>query len=351
MLRLLGYLYGKIIAVRNALYDKGVFDVHNLGVHTISVGNITTGGTGKTPLVAYIATVLAERGEKVCILTRGYGRDHPKQRVLVSDAKHVFVDAREGGDEPVELANKLLGKAIVIADADRVSAAEWARRKFGITVFVLDDGFQHRKVKRDVDIVCIDATNPCDRGRMLPFGRLREPVAGLARADAMVITRADLVDDVSDLRSRLAEWNVNAAIFEAKSVIGAITPIGEFHANVQRSASKKISKPAFAFCGLGNPENFFELLRRENGIAAVGSRAFADHHFYTQSDVTRIEAAARSSGAEILLTTAKDAAKLSDLTVASRNTGKSFLPEFEFPCFVVKIETKIDNKDAFDAML
>ena len=337
MLKLPAYLYGKIIELRNALYDKGVFETHDLGARVISVGNITTGGTGKTPLVAYIAEVLAARGEKVCILTRGYGRAEKKQRVLVSDGEQVLADAATGGDEPVELAHKLLGKAIVIADADRVSAAEWALRKFGVTVFVLDDGFQHRKAKRDLDIVCIDATNPCDGGKMLPLGRLREPLAGLARADCIIITRSDLVDDITELRARLTKWNSDAVMFEAKNVISAITPIEEFHAKTQRSQSKSMSQRAFAFCGVGNPESFFEQLKRA-GVEPVATQSYADHHFYSQADVSEIEASAKSYGSEVLLTTAKDAVKISNL-------------KFAMSCSVVEIEMEIDDKDVFETML
>lgn len=332
---MLAAIYGKIMHLRNALYDRGVFEEHDLGVRTISVGNITTGGTGKTPLVAYIANVLAARGEKVCILTRGYGRADTRQRVLISDREQILADAATGGDEPVELAHKLLGKAIVIADADRVSAAEWALRKFEVTVFLLDDGFQHRKVKRDLDIVCIDATNPCDKGRMLPFGRLREPLAGLGRADVIIITRSDLAGGVADLRSRLARWNPGAAIHEARVQISAITPIGDLYRERQSEQTAKRGDSVFAFCGLGNPESFFELLRRENN-GLTGSIAFADHHAYSQTDIRRIEAEARSSGAQILLTTAKDAVKLAG-------------SKFEMPCFVVEIELKIDDKDEFAA--
>lgn len=334
---MLSAIYGKIMSLRNALYDKGVLDTHDLGARTISVGNITTGGTGKTPLVGYVAEVLTSRGEKVCILTRGYARKNPKQRVLVSDGENVLADAATGGDEPVELAHKLLGKAIVIADADRVSAAEWALRKFGVTVFVLDDGFQHRKVKRDLDIVCIDATNPFGGGKMLPAGRLREPLTGLARADCVVITRSDLVDDVSNLKSEMSDVNSNATIFEAKNRISAVTPIGEFYAKTESSQSKKPIGPVLAFCGLGNSESFFELLRRE-GIEIVHSKAFADHVVYTKKDIDGICASAKSLNVKCLVTTAKDAVKISNL-------------KFELPCFVVEIEMKIDDKDAFGAML
>ncbi len=334
---MLSSIYGKIIRLRNTLYDKGVFDTFDLGARTISVGNITTGGTGKTPLVAYIAEVLAAGGEKVCILTRGYGRENATQRILVCDFENVLADARTAGDEPLELAQKLLGKAIVIADADRVSVAEWAKRKFGITTFILDDGFQHRKARRDVDIVCIDATNPCGGGKLLPTGRLREPLKHLARADCLVITRSDLVDNVADLKSRLAKWNSSAAIFEAKNIVAAITPIEEFHAKTQRTQREKPEAKTFAFCGLGNADNFFEMLRREK-INVAATRAFGDHHSYTQHDIDAICDAAVAAGAERLITTSKDAVKISNL-------------KFEIPCFVVEIEMQIDDRGAFDAML
>src|SRR3569832_2355237 len=156
MLTVLAWIYGRGLALRNYLYDKGVFEVHDLGARVICVGNITVGGTGKTPLVEYIGHRLAEQGEKVCVLTRGYGREDEGKRVLVSDGESVLVDAAIGGDEQVDLAHELLGHGVVVAGADRVGAAEWARRKFGVTAFVQDDGFQHRKVKRDLDIVCVD---------------------------------------------------------------------------------------------------------------------------------------------------------------------------------------------------
>ena len=128
MLSIAASIYKTIVNARNALYDKGLFETFDLGARAISIGNITTGGTGKTPLVAYVAEILAARGEKVCILTRGYGRENAHKRVLVSDSKQILASPTEAGDEPFELAQKLIGKAIVIADADRVSAAEWAKR-------------------------------------------------------------------------------------------------------------------------------------------------------------------------------------------------------------------------------
>jgi tetraacyldisaccharide 4'-kinase len=342
MLSLLSSIYGKVADIRNALYDKGVFDSYDLGGRVISIGNITAGGTGKTPLVAYVASILAERGEMVCILSRGYGRKDPKNRVLVSDGENILATADESGDEPFELANKLLGKAIVIADADRVAAAEWAKRKFGVTIFVLDDGFQHRKAKRDVDIVCIDATNPFGGGKMLPAGRLREPPHNLSRADVVVITRGDLVDNIADLKFQISNLAPDAEVFFAKNKIVRLVGLEEFNAATQRTQSEEKeerdgrnvnrsigSRPAFAFCGLGNPQNFVDLLE-QNDIAVNGSIAFRDHHIYSQKDIERIESEAKIAGADILLTTAKDAVKLSHF-------------KFQIPCFVVEIEMNVDG--------
>lgn len=350
MLSLFSSLYGKIAEARNRLYDRGIFESHDLSARVISIGNITTGGTGKTPLVAYIANILAERGEKVCILTRGYGRRTPKNRVLVSDGENILATAIESGDEPFELANKLLGKAIVIADADRVAAAEWAKRRFGVTVFLLDDGFQHRKVKRDVDIVCIDATNPFGGGKMLPAGRLREPLHNLSRADIVIITRGDMVEDISDLKFEISKLVPEAAMFVANNKISGLEKIAIFNAKTLRTQSgvkKEVgrgsitgsiaSRCAFAFCGLGNPENFFELLRR-NEIAVHGSLAFRDHYVYSQMDIKKIENEARNVEAEVLLTTAKDAVKLSNF-------------KFEIPCFVVEIEMTVDEAEQFENLL
>ncbi len=331
MLSFLGKLYGGVMNARNRLYDNGVLETFDLGAHTISVGNITTGGTGKTPLVAYIAELLAERGEMVCILTRGYGRRDPTRRVLVSNMKEIVAEQDEAGDEPYELAAKLLGRALVIADADRVSAAEWAKRKFGVTVFVLDDGFQHRRAKRDIDIVCIDATNPFGCGRMLPDGRLREPPANLNRADVIVITRSDLVaeDVIEDLRSQISTIAPDAQLFAAANDVKILEKDG--------CEAKIAGRRAFAFCGIGNPQAFFDQLGRQQVIIA-GTRTFKDHHRYTPADMLSIQDEAREAGADVLLTTAKDAVKLTELN-------------FEMPYLVAAIETKIDNAEAFGSLL
>jgi len=358
---MISWLYGKITDFRNQLYESGRFRSFSLGAKTVSVGNLTVGGTGKTPLVAFIAEIFAERGEKVCILTRGYGRENPKKRVLVSDGETILADVKQAGDEPFELAAKLSGKAIVIADANRISAARWARENFSVTAFILDDAFQHRKAKRDLDIVLLDATNPFGNYKILPAGVLRESLKNLKRADLIVISRANLTGNSEDLKMKIREYNSDCPIFVSENKISNLIEIGEFNAKTQRreDAKEKTESPTnadenefvidkedfrlwtldfrlkkvLAFCALGNPNNFFEQLRREN-FNLISTEIFPDHHFYTQKDIEKLEKKSRENGAEILLTTAKDGVKLKDL-------------QFDMSCLVVETELSFNDEKSF----
>src|SRR6266436_4083268 len=211
----LGRLYGVAMKTRRALYRSGRLHVHKLGAPVISVGNLTTGGTGKTPLVAWIARELAHTGQRVCILTRGYGRRSAGTRVVVSDGVEIISDAAQAGDEPLLLAETLKGLAAVISDADRVSAARWAVEHLHSGVFVLDDGLQHLGVARNLNILTIDATNPWGNRKLLPAGILRESPSELARANCIVITRADDANAVEKLRSEIAARSHEIPIFSS----------------------------------------------------------------------------------------------------------------------------------------
>ncbi len=327
----LGAIYGIAMRARRALYQARILPVHEVGVPTISVGNITTGGTGKTPLVEWIARAAAREGRRPCILTRGYGRARPSTRVVVSDSEHVTAGACEGGDEPRLLAEMLQGIAAVISDADRVAAARWALENFGSDLFILDDGFQHLRMARHLDIVAIDATNPWGSGRLLPHGRLREPPRELARADAIIITRADLAPDIDALRLRVESLSGARPVLLSRVRKRRIRPlVGPAAAGVCEGLDSALRAVA-AFCAVGNPHSFFTQVRSSEGYRLSFERAYPDHHAYTQSEVDILCEEAKAHGAQLILTTAKDAVKLRSL-------------RFDLPCYVLEIGIEFDDE-------
>lgn len=323
-------VYGAIANLRKFLYEKAFFKSYSLNAPTVSVGNLTVGGTGKTPLVGYIAEYFSSLEENVCVLTRGYGRENSSERVLVSDGANIIEDVRKTGDEPLELAHMLKEKAVIVADADRLNAGRWALEKFGTSVFVLDDAFQHLRVRRELDLVCIDATNPFGNRKVLPFGILREPIENIKRAGAIIITRANLIDEnnLDDLKREVGNLT-SAPIFVSRSELEKLMPVK----NVETVKPTRY----FAFCGLGNPRNFFAQLKDENK-EIVGEEAFPDHHLYSQDDMARIEKKARENGADALVTTGKDAVKFKGLI-------------YDLPCFAAKNRLVFDDEKKLRELL
>ncbi len=321
-------LYRFLMNRRNGLYERGAFRSHRIDAPVISVGNLTMGGTGKTPLVLWMAEALVAQGLRVCVLTRGYRRKS-RGRIVVSDGMTINATIDEAGDEAMMLAAALDRRAAVICDGDRLAGARWAIEKLQSNVILLDDGFQHRHIARDLDIVAIDATNPWGNGHLLPAGILREPATGLDRADCFVITRAHNPAQVGELRKRLSGINAAAPIYAATTRTAGIRPLRDEEPLRFETSGKAVA----AFCAIGNPESFFSLLSSE-GVQVVYQRAFRDHHRFDQSDIASVEAAARDSGAEALMTTAKDAVKLLDL-------------DFNLPCYVFEIAIDINPVDEF----
>ena len=322
-------VYGAITRARLAAYRTGLFSVSTLDAPVISVGNLTTGGTGKTPLVEWVCRAFVDHiknDAKVCVLTRGYGRTNPQEQVLVSDGTNILTDERQAGDEPFLLARNLLGVAAVLANADRVAAGQWAIASLGARAFVLDDGFQHLRLARDLDIVTIDATNPWGDGGLLPHGRLREEVTGLSRADCIVITRSEQVESLNYLESSLRKLS-SAPIFTSRMVTSALRTMQ--HAPIDKGALSGAT--VGAFCGIGNPASFFNHLQREDFRLAF-TQAFSDHHVYKQAELDTLVDRAKAAGATALITTAKDAVKLGSI-------------EIGLPCYVLEIEISIDQKE------
>lgn len=330
----LGMLYGAATRARLRLYRAGLLRTERVGAPVVSVGNLTTGGTGKTPLVEWVARALAGEGLRACVLTRGYGRADEGRRVVASDGRRVLAGVAECGDEPRLLAESLLGAASVVCDRDRVAAARWALAGLGAEAFVLDDGFQHLRIARDLDIVTVDATAPWGGGHLLPRGRLREPARGLGRADCVVITRADLAADLETLRAEVAHLcGGRAAVISSRVRTRGLTPLG----GGESAGGPAVVNRVGAFCAVGNPRAFFEHLRRE-GFELRHARAFPDHHAYTPAEVESFAREAARRGAEVLLTTAKDAVKLRGAA-------------FTLPCFVVEVGLEFDDEGRLRALL
>jgi len=273
-----------------------------LGCKTISVGNITVGGTGKTSLVEFICRYLIDNGRKVAVLTRGY----KKPRLASRKPRSAYETM---GDEPY-LLQKNLKNIVVIVDANRLQGARQARDYYGVDTVVLDDGFQQWGIKKDLDIVAIDATDPFGNRNMLPRGILREPLVALKRADIFVLTKTNLNPDCQDIRDYLAGINPGALVAEA-----AHQPIGCYELNREKEfldlAILK-GKPLALFSGIADPDSFENLILSLGGEPALVFR-FGDHHHYTRRDTERIINASRSKGIGTVVTTEKDAVKLRQL--------------------------------------
>lgn len=275
-----------------------------LDVPVISVGNLTMGGTGKTPCVLRLAELLRERGRRPGILTRGYGRTSPVPALALGVGAAVRTE--ESGDEPQIFLRACV--APVGIGADRYRTGLLVREKFGTDVMLLDDGFQHVKLARDFDVVLLDALNPFGGGEVFPVGRLREPVQGLARADAIVITRSEASDLAPALEREVRRWNPGAPVFRARIQpewwvehrTGRKIPTGEI----------KLVR-AGVFCGLGNPRSFYRTLDAL-GTRYVDCVEFGDHHRYLPNELKRLAEQFRRKGAMALVTTEKDAINLCD---------------------------------------
>ena len=323
----LSVAYRAVTALRTAAYEKGLLKTTRLPVPVISIGNITVGGTGKTPLVAWVSRAIAGERRKVCILTRGYGRLNAGERIVVSDGSRVLAEAAQAGDEPLWLAENLKGAAAVICDANRAPAGQWAISNLGVDVFVLDDGFQHLQLARDLNILAIDASNPWGGGRLLPHGRLRESRRGVSRADCAIITRAEQETETSLLKSQIQELLGERPIFISRMRATGIRQL----AAEQLHGIGTLPSPVAAFCGIGNPSSFFNLLLT-NGVQVIHTETFPDHHHYSPADVNALSEQAKRLGAQTLITTAKDAVKLRNF-------------DFGLPCYVLEIEISIDHED------
>lgn len=282
-------VYGCGVSVRNQLFDREIKRVHRAAVPVISVGNITAGGTGKTPFVAYLTRLLTDRGIQVGLLSRGY-RAHSAQ----------------GNDEKLVL-DQLCPDVPHVQDKNRVAAAVRACEKHGCELLILDDGFQHRRLHRDLDIVLIDALNPWGYGHLLPRGLLRESLCGLRRADTVVITRVDQANEsrIHSIRERITEYTTIEHPIEV-----AFPPLRLINSERTTAEFGQLSSNRIlGFCGIGNPDSFRKTLE-QTGFDVGRFEAFPDHHVYSELELSVLGDAARTCRAESLICTQKDLVKI-----------------------------------------
>ncbi|HVT88900.1 MAG TPA: tetraacyldisaccharide 4'-kinase [Tepidisphaeraceae bacterium] len=278
-------LYVSITSLRNELFERDILTVSRAPRPVISIGNITTGGTGKTPVVRWLTESLIASGKRPAVLLRGY-RGGDEQRMLQSQVPSLIVQANPSR---VEGVRQVLGK------------------QPQVDLFVMDDGFQHRKLARDFDLVLIDATNPFGFERVLPRGLLREPLDGLSRATAFLITRSDMADG-SDIESTLRKYNPQAPIYRSRHVQTGLRSSG----GSTMSLSDLRDRRVMTFCGIASPANFEKQLAA-TGANLVAREVFSDHHLYNHQDLANLLNRAQSTGAEFIVTTEKDWVKIQPL--------------------------------------
>lgn len=298
----LGWAYGAATDLRNAAFERGILGSEDAGVPVVSVGNITAGGSGKTPLVEHIVRRLIARGATPGVISRGYGRES-RGVVVVSDGRTVSVDARQGGDEPVQIALACPGVRVVVGER-RVEAARASVDELGADVLVMDDGFQHRYLRRSLDIVILDSRKDPFEDRVLPAGMLRERTKGLRRADLVALSRSE-TGDVA-WRGKLDR------VFHGPVV--AFATRGEklrpFNPGRSTAGGEEMAgSPMVAFSGIGDHSLFVSELRRI-GVPVAADRRFRDHHWYRAEDAAGLVELLRASGASGFATTEKDAVRL-----------------------------------------
>ena len=303
--------YRGLLTTRDWLYARGVLKSRALGVPVVSVGNLTVGGTGKTPAVELAVRTLIELGHRPAVLSRGYGRRGGGIQI-VADAVSIRLDADEAGDEPFLLARRLSGVPVVVG-ANRYDAGRHVTERFRVSVIVLDDGFQHRTLTKDLEIVMARAHAPWGNGRLLPGGPLREPLTALARAHLIVVTGATVPTDVGDVAADAKVHAPSVPVLAARHV-----PTECWEAGAMRDLGRDGLRglKLFAFAGIGSPDGFRKTLA-DVGAVETGFVRFADHHRYTREELATLEQRARAAASAGLVTTEKDWARLRALLPGS----------------------------------
>ena len=313
-------IYGGAVKLRHKFYQKGVVKSRRLPCRVISVGNLSVGGTGKTPMTIYLAKLIQDFGNKAVVVSRGYKGRAEREGGVVSDGKVLLMGPETAGDEPYMMAVNLKNVPVIVGK-NRFEAGMLAVRKFKPDVLVLDDAFQHLKLGRDLDLVLLNCRRPFGNGHILPRGILREPVSALSRADALILTRSDDVlldakNAIHGLKNRSS--TADKPIFSAfhvpyvHNVIKGKTRISEQKTHSLSTESLEVLKgrKAFIFSGLADNDEFHRTVQSLDCVVS-GSMEFPDHHSYSGVDIENIFQSARHANADCLVTTEKDYVRIS----------------------------------------
>ena len=349
VLLLASRVYRIVTQFRIWLYDKRVIRNHALGCLVVSIGNISCGGTGKTPVVEVFAKTLNAKGRKVAILSRGYrSKKHSmwykfrhmfgQQKLeippkIVSDGNELLLDSMYAGDEPYMLASNLKGVAVLV-DKDRVKSGLYAIKHYGTDVLILDDGFQYLMLKPHINIVLVDSTDPFGNGHVLPRGLLREPIKNIRRADYIFLSKSDGSPKLRHLKAFLRRHNRRAEIIECchqPKYIEHVFNRGD-QAPLERLRGAKVA----ALSAIAVPASFERFLT-SLGAELVLTRSFADHHRYTQQEIIDFINDAKEAGAELIMTTEKDAVRIPKLD------------RQDIPLYFLRVEINIlSGRESFD---
>lgn len=313
---ILSLIYGSAVKIRGFFYDKGLLWPKKLPCVVISIGNITVGGTGKTPMTIYVANLVKRMGYKVVVISRGYKGLAEKTGGIVSDGKRMFMKADKSGDEPFMIANRLKNTPVVVGK-NRFKAGIMAFNSFNPDVIVLDDAYQHLKLKRDIDLVLLDNKYPFGNNHLLPRGTLREPISSLMRSDAIILTRSDSTSDMEkeSSLSKFKKYTCGKPIFKAIH-----TPKIYKIIKGKNIISDKISthsfdlmrgQKVFAFSGIARNSDFRHVVEGLN-CKLKGFTEFPDHHLYSNDDLSNLLQLLNKLKVDFVLTTEKDYVKIAD---------------------------------------
>ncbi|HLF85616.1 MAG TPA: tetraacyldisaccharide 4'-kinase [Nitrospiria bacterium] len=333
-LTLASYIFLGLIEARRFSYRIGLLKSNRLNCKVISIGNLTVGGTGKTPFVIFLAERLKQMGRSVAVITRGYKAGSKEPISLVSDKERVLLAPSDAGDEAYLVASRLKGVPVIIGK-DRHLAGEYALRSFQVDTIILDDGFQYLSLEKDVEILLVDSTDPAGNGYMLPRGILREPFSGLSRSNAIILTRADQADRLDSVVGDIKRYSDSIGIYYSR-----FKPVGlkEIRSGAEEGIGHITGKRLLLFSGIGNPRSFSQMIGRLGG-EVVREMIFPDHHNYMIRELEQIELFASRNKIDIIVTTEKDGVKIAET------------PFGYLPIWALRVDLILEDQDKLEELI